>query len=106
MMDSMLGRQLYDSLTVDLLKDFFTSEFPKCLLINVKNFDPMFVFTFLLYGGLNQIMFLVRFIFFFPADVGSVYITSFLYPAAYNASLYTGASLSKTSLLHERLDIR
>ena len=52
--DAMFGRQLYDSLLVDLLKIFFKSVFPKCLLIKDNSLDPV-----LLKGGFNQIMFLV-----------------------------------------------
>ena len=51
--DAMFGRQLYDSLLVDLFKIFFKSVFPKCLLIKDNSLDPV-----LLKGGLNQIMFL------------------------------------------------
>ena len=50
----MFGRQLYDSLIVDLFKIFFKSVFPKCLLIKDNSLDPV-----LLKGGFNQIMFLV-----------------------------------------------
>ena len=45
-----------------MLKIFESFEFlGKCLLIRVRNLRPMFVETFWLYGGLNQVIFRRRF---------------------------------------------
>ena len=46
-----------------MLKIFESFEFlGKCLLIRVRNLRPMFVETFWLYGGLNQVIFRRRFV--------------------------------------------
>ena len=62
-------------------------DFGKCLSNSLKNTFPIFVCTFLEYGGLNQIIFLFRFLcsFFFWQSSCGVYSKLVKYPLSCNA---------------------
>jgi hypothetical protein len=70
---------------VDLLKYFFSSEFPKCLSIRAKNFAATLVFTVSLKGGLNH---MIRLDLFFLVLAGLLLEKLILcgYPATLSAS--------------------
>ena len=58
--DLKLGKQRYDSFTFFLLSSGCKGD-PggKCMSNNLRNFAPILVFTFMEYGGLKYILFLV-----------------------------------------------
>ena len=64
---------------------------------------PILVLTFRLKGGLNQIIFLFRFI--FPVLVGGENFMLILCPLESNAFSYIGLAISNSFSLHEMLEI-
>ena len=62
----------------------------------------MLVFTLTLYGGLNHMIFLLRFFLGRGVDMNSIFS---LKPLVLSALLYAGAALSKDSLLKDISDI-
>ena len=67
-----------------------------------RNILPMLVFTLTLYGGLNHMIFLLRFLLGKVVDVNSIVSMK---PLISNALLHAGAVLSKHSLLQDISDI-
>ena len=67
-----------------------------------RNILPMLVFTLTLYGGLNHLIFLLRFL--LSRGVGVNSIVS-LKPLILSTLLYAGAALTKHSLLQDISDI-
>jgi hypothetical protein len=79
----------------------------KCLLIKERKFSATFVFTFLLYGGLYQIMFLDRVrLLDLLLSVSFPYLRLVLKLLCFSASSYKGTAESKLGLSEEREDIR
>ena len=76
-------------------------DFGKCLSTRLRNILPMFVLTFLLYGGLNQIMFL--FLFFFVVLRG-VNMSVGENPLFFSAVSYSPFALLKMVPLEELWD--
>ena len=90
--------------TVLLLKCLPNAEpLGKCMSIIARNFLATLVLTSSCHWGLNQITFLLRYL--FLATVFSVYWSLSLYPEASRALLYTSTSASKTSLLEDRSEM-
>ena len=97
-----LGRHLYPTFTVCLLKYFLSLCLGgKCLSKISKNSCPIFVFTSADHGGLNQIAFLCLCFFFFFCFSFSSYFNMFVYPLFCSASWYSFFALSNCSLLLE-----
>ena len=78
----------------------------KCFLTRFMNFCPKLVLTFLLNGGLYQIIFRFFRVGCCLAGVGlgSVYDSSCLYPLAARASWYSGLALSNSAFDDEILE--
>ena len=60
----------------------------KCFLIRLRNIFPMLVFTFLPYGGLNQMIFLFRYFLLLAVSIFAWYFSLCLYPDLSKASWY------------------
>ena len=60
----------------------------KCFFIRFRNIFPILVFTFLLYGGLNQMMFLFRCFLLLAVFIFAWYLSLCLYPDLSKASWY------------------
>ena len=73
----------------------------KCLSIRWRKVFATFVFTFLLKGGLNQIIFRFRWRFDFWSWVGSNFKDVCLYPLFCNASSYSVLHVLNTSSFDE-----
>ena len=96
-----LGMQLELNFTVLSLKIFFSGLVLWKLSFNIlRNFLTMFVFTFRLKGGLNQIIFrfLLRFV---PLLLVGWYVSLWWYPLFCSAVWYGGAIVLNTPWLHE-----
>ena len=65
---------------------------------------PMFVFTLVEKGGLNQVTFLLRFFFLVPKFVAGSNSSLWLYPLLFSASWYGATELSNTSLFADIMD--
>ena len=92
--------QLYDSFRVFFFKTLYGA-LPrvKCVFTRPKNLCTKLVLTFLLYGGLYQIIFIFLRAGFclFGAGSGSLYFSSCLYPLAARASWYIGLAFSNSA---------
>ena len=88
MIDFMFGMQLYETLTVFLLKILWNLCCRgKCFAMRLRKNLPIFVERFMLYGGLNQMMLRFRFRFVLFVLFVGVYVKSWLYPERFKASV-------------------
>ena len=78
----------------------------KYFFIRFRNVFPMLVFTFLLYGGLIQMMFLLRCFLSLPVFIFARYLSLYLTPDLSNASWYGITTSLKISPEEDNDEIR
>ena len=84
---------LFKAIACSLFRTFWNNLYNllcggKCFFIRVKNIFPTLVFTFLLYGELNQMMFLFRCLLLLVVFMFAWYLSLCLYPHLSKASWY------------------
>ena len=103
MTHSKFGMQLHRILTLFPLNNLrYFWCWGKCFSMRCRNILPMLVFTLTLYGGLNHLIFLLRFRLGRGVDVNWIFS---LKPLNLSALLYAGAALLKHSLVQDISDI-
>ena len=78
----------------------------KCFFIRFRNIFPMLVFTFLLYAGLNQMIFLFRCFLLLAVSIFAWYLSLCLYPGLSKASWYRVTTSLKISSEENNVESR